>query len=144
MRRRWSHRCVNVGASTYKAITVVTGLTTVYCKTPSLHLKSSTLTEKERNAQTCAPPAPPPPPGMCALRSLSHGPRRAAAQRRKVRLLLLDLQHEHQAGVLVAEEVEQEDQEVVDDVGLVALPARVHVDGQAGVSEREPLDKKGK
>lgn len=58
-------------------------------------------------------------------------------------LLLLDLQHEHQAGVLVAEEVEQEDQEVVDDVGLVALPARVHVDSQARVSERQPLDKRG-
>lgn len=40
--------------STYRAITVVTGLTTVYCRTPSLHLKSSTLTEKERNAQTSA------------------------------------------------------------------------------------------
>lgn len=64
---------------------------------------------------------------------LSHGPRRAAAQRRQVRLLLLDLQHQHQARVLVAEEVQQEDQEVVDDVGLVALSARVHVDGQAGV-----------
>lgn len=28
---------------TYKAITVVTGLTTVYCNTPSLHLNSKTL-----------------------------------------------------------------------------------------------------
>lgn len=59
-----------------------------------------------------------------------------------MRLLLLHLQHEHQAGVLVAEEVEQEDQEVVDDVGLVALPARVHVDGEAGVSQRQPLGKR--
>lgn len=39
---------------------------------------------------------------ICALLSLSHGPRWAAAQRRQVRLLLLDLQHEHQTGVLVA------------------------------------------
>lgn len=70
---------------------------------------------------------------------LSHGPRWAAAQRGQVWLLLLHLQHEHQAGVLVTEEVEQEHQEVVDDVGLVALPARVHVDGQAGVAESEPL-----
>lgn len=52
-----------------------------------------------------------------------------------MRLLLLHLQHEHQAGVLVTEEVEQEHQEVVDDVGLVALPAGVHVDGQAGVAQ---------
>lgn len=70
---------------------------------------------------------------------LSHGPRWAAAQRGQVWLLLLHLQHEHQAGVLVAEEVQQEHQEVVDDVGLVALPARVHVDGQAGIAESEPL-----
>lgn len=28
---------------TYKAMTVVTGLTTVYCNTPSLHLNSKTL-----------------------------------------------------------------------------------------------------
>ena len=34
---------------TYKAITVVTGLTTVYCKTPSLHLNSKTL---QKNAMT--------------------------------------------------------------------------------------------
>lgn len=70
---------------------------------------------------------------------LSHGPRWAAAQWRQVRLLLLHLQHEHQAGVLVTEEVQQEHQEVVDDVGLVALTASVHVDGQAGVAESEPL-----
>lgn len=70
---------------------------------------------------------------------LAHGPRRAAAQRGQVWLLLLHLQHQHQAGVLVTEEVEQEHQEVVDDVGLVALPARVHVDGQAGVPQGQPL-----
>lgn len=79
-----------------------------------------------------------------ALLLLSHGPRRAAAERRQVRLLLLDLQHEHQTGVLVAQEVQQKDQEVVDDVGLVALSARVHVDGQAGVAERQPLHKTGR
>lgn len=33
--------------NTYSAITVVTGLTTVYCRTPSLHLKSNTLVEKD-------------------------------------------------------------------------------------------------
>lgn len=54
-------------------------------------------------------------------------------------LLLLDLQHEHQAGVLVTQEVQQENQEVVNDVGLVALPARVHVDGQVGISQGQPL-----
>lgn len=70
---------------------------------------------------------------------LSHRPRWAAAQRRQVWLLLLHLQHEHQAGVLVTEEVQQEHQEVVDDVGLVALPACVHVDGQAGIAESKPL-----
>lgn len=70
---------------------------------------------------------------------LSHGPRWAAAQRGQVWLLLLHLQHEHEAGVLVAEKVQQEHQEVVDDVGLVALPARVHVDRQAGIAESEPL-----
>lgn len=31
---------------TYKAITVVTGLTTVYCNTPNLHLNSKTLQRK--------------------------------------------------------------------------------------------------
>lgn len=55
-------------------------------------------------------------------------------------LLLLDLQHEHQAGVLVAEEVQQEHQEVVDDIGLIALPARVHVDGQTGIPQSQPLE----
>lgn len=59
-------------------------------------------------------------------------------------LLLLDLQHQHQTRVLVAKEVEQKDQEVVDDVGLVALSARVHVDGQAGVAQRQPLGQKKK
>lgn len=70
---------------------------------------------------------------------LSHGPRWAAAQRRQVWLLLLHLQHEHQAGVLVTEEVQQEHQEVVDDVGLVALSTCVHIDGQARIAESEPL-----
>lgn len=70
---------------------------------------------------------------------LSHRPRWAAAQWRQVWLLLLHLQHEHQAGILVTEEVQQEHQEVVDDVGLVALPACVHIDGQAGIAESEPL-----
>lgn len=78
--------------------------------------------------------------GTSGLLLLSHGPRRAAAEWRQVGLLLLDLQHEHQAGVLVTEEVQQEHQEVVDDVGLVALAARVHVDGQAGIAQSEPLD----
>lgn len=32
----------------YKAITVVTGLTTVYCNTPSLHLSSNTLQKKTK------------------------------------------------------------------------------------------------
>lgn len=54
-------------------------------------------------------------------------------------LLLLDLQHEHQAGVLVTKEVQQEHQEVVDDVGLIALPACVHVDGQTRIAESQPL-----
>lgn len=70
---------------------------------------------------------------------LSHGPGRAAAEGRQVRLLLLHLQHQDQTGILVAQEVEQEDQEVVDDVGLVALPAGVHVDGQAGIPQSQPL-----
>lgn len=85
----------------------------------------------------------PPIPCFTPVLLLSHGPWRTAAQRRQVRLLLLDLQHQHQAGVLVAEEVQQEDQEVVDDIGLVALSARVHVDSQAGVPQREPLGKRG-
>lgn len=54
-------------------------------------------------------------------------------------LLLLHLQHHHQAGILVLQEVEQEGHEVVDDVGLVALPAGVHVDGNAGVLQGDPL-----
>lgn len=33
---------------TYRAITVVTGLTTVYCNTPSLHLQSKTLGRKSK------------------------------------------------------------------------------------------------
>lgn len=56
-------------------------------------------------------------------------------------LLLLHLQHQDQARVLVAQEVEQEDQEVVDDVGLVALPAGVHVDRHARVPQGQPLDR---
>lgn len=40
---------------------------------------------------------------------------------------------------LVSQVVEQEDHEVVDDVCLVALPACVHVDGNAGVLQRNPL-----
>lgn len=71
---------------------------------------------------------------------LSHGPWRAAAERWQVWLLLLDLQHEHQAGVLVTEEVQQEHQKVVDDVGLIALPACVHVDGQTGIPQSQPLE----
>lgn len=59
-------------------------------------------------------------------------------------LLLLDLQHHHQAGIPVSQEVEQEGHEVVDDVGLVTLSARVHVDGNAGVFQGNPLrDRKG-
>lgn len=55
-------------------------------------------------------------------------------------LLLLDLHHEDQAGVLVTEEVQQEDQEVVDDVSLVTFPTGVHVDGQVRVAQRHPLE----
>lgn len=58
---------------------------------------------------------------------LSHGPGRAAAKRGQMSLLLLGLQHGHQAGVLILQVVQQEGHEVVDDVGLVALSARVHV-----------------
>lgn len=54
-------------------------------------------------------------------------------------LLLLDLQHHHQAGILVSQEVEQEGHEVVDDVGLITLSARVHVNGNAGVFQGNPL-----
>lgn len=35
---------------TYRAITVVTGLTTVYCNTPSLHLQSKTLERKSESS----------------------------------------------------------------------------------------------
>lgn len=54
-------------------------------------------------------------------------------------LLLLDLEHHHKAGILVFQEVEQEGHEVVDDIGLVTLSARVHVNGNAGVFEGDPL-----
>lgn len=138
-----SYSCVD-GASTHSAITVVTGRTTVYCRTPSLHLKSRTLREKEERVNISSSHRRMYGATVRALLLLSHGPRRAAAERRQVRLLLLDLQHEHQTGVLVAQEVQQKDQEVVDDVGLVALSARVHVDGQAGVAERQPLHKTGR
>lgn len=58
---------------------------------------------------------------------LSHWPGRAAAKRGQMSLLLLGLQHRHQAGVLVFQVVQQEGHEVVDDIGLVALSARVHI-----------------
>lgn len=72
--------------------------------------------------------------------SLSHGPGRAAAERRKVFLLLLHLQHQDQAGILLPQVVQQEDHEVVDDVGLVTLPASVYIDGDAGVLQCNPLE----
>ena len=34
---------------THKAMMVVNGLTTVYCKTPSLHLNSNTLSKKNNS-----------------------------------------------------------------------------------------------
>lgn len=54
------------------------------------------------------------------------------------------LQHHHQAGILVFQEVEQEGHEVVDDVGLVTLPARVHVYSYTGVFQCNPLRVKKK
>lgn len=54
-------------------------------------------------------------------------------------LLFLDLQHQHQAGVLVPQIVQQEDHEVVDNIGLVALSARVHINRYAGILQRNPL-----
>lgn len=54
-------------------------------------------------------------------------------------LLLLDLHHQSQAGVLVPQVVEQEDHEVVDHKGLVAFSARVHINGYAGVLQGYPL-----
>lgn len=55
-------------------------------------------------------------------------------------LLLLDLQHHHQAGILPFQVVEQESHEVIDDVGLVALSACVHINGYTGVFQRDPLE----
>lgn len=54
-------------------------------------------------------------------------------------LLLLVLQHHHQVGILVFQEVKQEGHEVVDDVGLVTLPARVHVYSYTGIFQCDPL-----
>lgn len=54
-------------------------------------------------------------------------------------LLLLDLKHHHQAGILVFQEIEQKGHEVVDDVGLVTLSARVHINGNARVFQGDPL-----
>ncbi len=65
--------------------------------------------------------------------SLSHWPGWAAAKRGQVFLLLLGLQHRHQARVLIFQVVEQEGHEVVDDVGLIALSACVHINGYTGV-----------
>lgn len=141
-----SQRCSRgYSEKTYSAITVVTGLTTVYWRTPSLHLNSSTLSDGERG--TCQHVSVCPSRATVRRRGsvlLSHGPGGAAAEGGQVRLLLLHLQHQHQARVPVAEEVEQEHQEIVDDVGLVALPARVHVDGQAGIAQGQPLSWGGK
>lgn len=64
---------------------------------------------------------------------LSHRPGWAAAQGREVFLLLLDLEHQHQAGILIFQVVQQKGHEVVDDVGLIALSTRVHVNGDIGV-----------
>lgn len=55
-------------------------------------------------------------------------------------LLLLHLQHLHQAGVLLLQVVQEEDHEVVNDVGFIALSARVHVDGDAWVLQGNPLE----
>ena len=54
-------------------------------------------------------------------------------------LLLLDLQHQRQTGILVPQVVEQEDHEVVDDISLIALSAGVHINGYAGVLQCNPL-----
>lgn len=54
-------------------------------------------------------------------------------------LLLLDFQHQHQAGILVLQVVQQERHEVVDDVCLIALPACVHVNCYVGVFQGNPL-----
>lgn len=117
----------------------------MYWRTPSLHRNSSTLAEERQRSCNVNPFATFCDTGVtqCVFALLSHGPWRAAAEWGQVWLLLLDLQHQHQAGVLVTEEVQQEHQEVVDDVGLVALPASVHVDGQAGIAQSQPLDKSG-
>lgn len=48
-------------------------------------------------------------------------------------LLLLDLQHQYQAGILIFQVVQQESHEVVDDVGLIALSTCVHINGNTGV-----------
>lgn len=63
---------------------------------------------------------------------LSHWPGRAAAQRGEVSLLILGLQHGHQAGVLILQVVQQEGHEVVDDIGLIALSACVHINCYTG------------
>lgn len=75
----------------------------------------------------------------CTRNVLSHWPGRAAAERGQVFLLLLDLQHQHQARILIFQVVEQEGHEVVDDIGLVALSACVHVNGYTGVFQCNPL-----
>lgn len=59
-------------------------------------------------------------------------------------LLLLVLQHHHQAGILVFQEVEQEGHEVVDDVGLITLSACVHIYSYSGVFQCDPLRVKKK
>lgn len=71
---------------------------------------------------------------MCFCKnSLSHGPRWATAKWGKMLLLLLDLQHEHQTGILVPQVVEKEDHKVVDHISLVALSTCVYVDGNVGI-----------
>lgn len=74
--------------------------------------------------------------------SLSHWPRWAAAERRQVFLLLLNLQHQHQVGVLVFQVVKQERHEVVNDIRLVALPACVKIYCYTGVFQCNPLETK--
>lgn len=76
------------------------------------------------------------------LNVLSHWPGWAAAERGQVFLLLLHLQHQHQAGILILQEVQQEGHEVVDDVGLVALSACVYVNGYPWVFQSNPLQNK--
>lgn len=78
-------------------------------------------------------------PNFKRTHSLSHWPWRAAAERGKMLLLLLDFKHQHQAGILVLQVVKQERHEVVDDICLIALSASVHINCYIGVFQCNPL-----